>query len=106
MCLCVRTSFPLPYVCVCLFLKKKKHHFFFTNNHSPYQQFLKFFVQKFVSLALFKVEEFLLQKKNIKISQNNYENLRKLGNFLLLNLVQVGDLSPNEILTFIGKKIV
>ena len=47
-----------------------------------------------------------MQKKNIKISQNNYENLRKLGNFLLLNLVQVGDLSPNEILTFIGKKIV
>ena len=91
-------------VCVC-FSKKKKKSFFFTNNHSPYQQFLKFFVQKFVSLALFKVEEFLLQKK-IKISQNNYENLRKLGNFLLLNLVQVGDLSPNEILTFIRKKIV
>ena len=65
MCLCVRTQFPLPYVCVCVFVsqKKKKHHFFFTNNHSPYQQFLKFFVQKFVSLALFKVEEFLLQEK-------------------------------------------
>ena len=55
----------LSLMCVCVFVsqKKKKHHFFFTNNHSPYQQFLKFFVQKFVSLALFKVEEFLLQEK-------------------------------------------
>ena len=50
-------------VCVFISQKKKNIIFFFTNNHSPYQQFLKFFVQKFVSLALFKVEEFLLQEK-------------------------------------------
>ena len=31
--------------------------FLFTNNHSPHQQFVKFFVKLFVSLALFIAKE-------------------------------------------------
>ena len=30
--------------------------FSFTNNHSPHKQFVKFFVKKFISLTLLKIE--------------------------------------------------